>query len=102
MTKLIYPDQGLNSYVSNNLSSCHRYLTYAIGQCDFSVPTDYEHANYLRSLRSKLETYLKEIDDIRQKIIDTDKTLENLNYNLTKSIPVASVQRIKEIDKMIK
>ena len=32
----------------------------------------------------------------------TDKTLENLNYNLTKSIPVASVQRIKEIDKMIK
>lgn len=102
MTKLLYPTEGIDKFVSEFFSQCSQNLSNATKSCAFSVPNDFSYANYVRGLSSEINNYLKELNDIKLKIKDTDSRFDNLDETLKNNVRSSPVSIIEERDRLIK
>lgn len=100
--KLVFPNEGLSNYVNENIHSCRVNLQNALNGCNFSIPSGFAYTNYVNSLYSEINSCLKELDDIKSKIKDTDTRFDNLNEELSKNIENLPSSIIKERGRIIK
>lgn len=102
MTKLIYPHNGLYNYIGGDISGCSINILNALNNCNFQIPSGFTYTNFINSLYSTVDSYRKEIDDIKAKIKYTDTKLENLDESMQQNINPAPSSIIEETNSLIK
>ncbi len=102
MSKLIYPTGGLYGATNLYASQCSQNLTQGMNNCSFDIPEDFHYANYINGLHGVIHGYVKEINDIKSKIRETDTKLDNLETGLIKGISALPGTLIEERDQLIR
>ena len=94
MSKIVIPVDGISNKVSGSISKCKTALINAQNHTSYSVPSGFQYENFCHSLSPSISTYLKEINDISNKILEIEKKYNNLsdktNYSV-KSIPATII-----------
>lgn len=102
MAKLIYPSGNVYNYVNGNIVSCHSDLINALNNCSFQIPSGFIYTDFVNGLYSTIDSYVKEINDIKGKIKDTDTRLDNLSESLSRDINSVPGSIIEEKSRIIK
>ena len=102
MSKLSYPSNGLLSYCNGNLESSRDNLSNARNNCSFDIPVDFPYRNYLSGLYDTLDSYVNELTNIKQVIMNVDKNFENLSTELTNDVNNMDKSIINVRDRLIK
>lgn len=102
MSKLVYPAEGVSNYTNAHIASCQSNLQNALNNCQFSIPNGFAYTNSINELYSIINSYIKEIRDIKTKIKDTDTRLDNLDESLSRNINQVPNTIIEENNRLIK
>ena len=101
MAKLKYPSNGIYNTVKNELSDSINYLNNASKNTDYKVPGTFTYKSYMNTLKQTLKDYVKEINNINDAIIKTNKTYEELEVDMTEKAKVINGYKVTERDRMI-
>ena len=101
MTKLKYPANGIHSVVKTELNTSTTHLTNASNNTDYKVPSNFAYKSYMISLKDTLKNYTKEINNITDAIIKTNKIYEDLEVDMTEKAKVINGYKVAERDRMI-
>lgn len=104
MTKVKYPSSNtVSSTIKNAIIDTNSALNKAKNSCVFgSIPSGFEHTNYLMNLANKVESFKNRATNIYNASVDTDKyysdmidSLGSLRENIDANVMDARERLIK-------
>ena len=101
MSKISIPIDGISNKVSEQISKCKTALTSAQGNTSFNIPSGFQYTNFCRSLSSKISNYSKEINDITNRVSETEKKYNNLSDKTSSSVNATPASIIELHDRLI-
>lgn len=101
MSKISIPIDGITNKVSEPISKCKSALNNAQNNTSFSIPSGFHYANFCYELGSVISTYSKEINDISNKIAETEKKYYNLSEKVSSSVSSTPASIIELHDRLV-
>lgn len=101
MAKLKYPSNGIYNTIRTELNDSLSHLNNASKNADYKVPGNFTYKSYMNSLKQTLKDYAKEIDNINDAVIKTNKTYEELEAEMNEKAKVINGYKVVERDRMI-
>ena len=103
MSKLVYPEEGLNPRCKSISDAIDDSLMQAISRCSFDVPSSggFGYAGYLRGLSGTLRGHMNTNKNIANKIKQTDNSYEGLSSSLTSKAGSIAIYKLAKRKRMI-
>ena len=100
MSKITYPANGLFPITKSMIDECFHYLSNARSNADLDVPHRYSRRDYLKNLDNTIDSYKKQLDDIRHDIEMADRDFDNVCKRASNRI--AKIDKPKINQRMIR
>ena len=102
MTKVKFPESGLESLISSSISGTVSNLSSARHQCVYTIPSDFKYLNYLMNLGSEiasLEVKAKKIQALSKSIDQTYNNMQEAMSSYCNEIEDKTLEKIQRIVK---
>lgn len=102
MSKIVYPENGLYDLVDDSINDCINGLNDAVGRCTYSIPSNFSHLNYVKTLPGLLNGYISDAKAILASAKSCDNDFKFAGESIEAIIKETSVTLIDERDRLVK
>ncbi len=102
MTVLKYPKNGIYNLCKEELSSCSSLLTNAYNISGYKVPSNFSYRTYMNDLKTKLNSYKIEMNNIIGSIQKVSNTYEELEVDMTNDVKNIQSYKVEKRERLIR